>query len=538
MEELRKQVRRAQWWLAVQRFVGVLGWSLFAAFLAALVVVAIGKFWPLGVAEWIWLAAAAGLGFVVAGIWAYATARGPVDAAIELDRRFGLKERVSSTLAMSPDERDTEIGQALVADAVHRISRIDVREHFAVRPGRQLLLPLLPAALAALLVLFVAPITRQNPAQASTQSAAVKKQVKTSSESLRKRLAEKRKEADKEGLKDAQQLFQRLQQGADELAAKPPEDRKQALVKLNDLSREVEKRRDALGGAEQIQKQLNQLKDLSRGPADRFADAVARGDFKKAMQELDQLKTDLAAGKLDAQQRQELAKQLEEMKQKLQQLADAQRKAQEDLKRQIDQARQAGQDQQADKLQEQLNQLRQQMPQMEQLQDLAQKLGQCSKCLEDGKLQDAGEMLGQLQQGLGDLQEQLQELEMLDEAMDQLAQAREQMNCQNCGGMGCEECLGPPGFGLGKGRGQGDRPEAETDSSFYDTKPPLKVGRGTAFVVGEVDGPNLKGDVQQEIQEQVQAARQEEVDPLTGQQMPRKHRQHAREYFDSFREGK
>ncbi|NUQ65228.1 MAG: hypothetical protein HUU20_22405 [Pirellulales bacterium] len=538
MEELRKQVRRTQRWLALQRFVGVVGWSLSITFVLALVIIGVGKFRPLGVDDWIWIVAAVGLGSVAAAAWTFATRRGAVDAAIELDRRFGLKERVSSTLAMSPEERQTQIGQALVADAVRRVSRIDVQEHFGIRPGRHLLLPLVPATVAVLAALFVSPMARQNPAQAGTQSEAVKKQVKTSSESLRKKLAEKRKEAEKEGLKDAQQLFQRLQQGADELATKAPADRKQALVKLNDLARELEKRRDSLGGADEIQKQLNRLKSVSRGPADRFLDAVTRGDFKKAMQELEQLKADVASGKLSDQQRAELARQMEEMKQKLEQLADAARKTEEDLEKQIEQARQMGQNQEVDKLQEQLDRLRQQLPQMDQIQELAQKLGQCSQCLKDGQFQNAGEMLNQLQQGLGDLEERLQELEMLDEAMNQLAQAREQMNCPNCGGLGCEQCEGRPGFGMGKGRGQGDRPEAETDSNFYDTKPPLKTGPGAAFVVGEVNGPNLKGDVRQEIQEQIQAARQQETDPLTGQQMPRKHRQHAKEYFDSFREGK
>ncbi len=537
MEEIRKQIRRTQRWLALQRFVGVIGWTLSIALVAALIGIGIGKIWPVGVADWVWLAGAAGLGGLSAVGWTIATRRPAVDAAIELDRRFGLKERVSSTLALSVEQRETEIGQALVADAVRRVSRIDVREQFGVRPGRQLLLPLLPLAAAISVILFVSPMARQNPAQANTQGDAVKKQIKTSSETLRKKLSEKRKRAEREGLQDAQQLFQRLQQGADELAGKAPSDRKQALVKLNDLSRELEKRRQALGGGDEIQKHFGQLRNISRGPADRFLDAVSRGDFKKAMRELDQLQSDLASGKLSEKQRLELAKQMEEMKKKLEQLADAARKAEEDLQKQIEQARQIGQHEQADELQKQLDRLREQLPQLEQVADLAQKLGQCSQCLKDGQLANAGEMLSQLQQGLGELQEQLEELEMLDEAMDQLAQAREQMNCQNCGGMGCLECE-KPGFGLGRGRGQGDRPEAETDSNFYDTKPPLKVGPGAALVVGEVDGPNRKGDVRQAIEAQVESARQQEADPLTGQQMPRKHRQHAKEYFDRFREGK
>ena len=49
------------------------------------------------------------------------------------------------------------------------------------------------------------------------------------------------------------------------------------------------------------------------------------------------------------------------------------------------------------------------------------------------------------------------------------------------------------------------------------------------------DGPNVKGDVQQQIHEQVEAAKHGTTDPLTGRHMPRKHGEHAKEYFDGLR---
>jgi hypothetical protein len=199
--------------------------------------------------------------------------------------------------------------------------------------------------------------------------------------------------------------------------------------------------------------------------------------------------------------------------------------------------RQAGRLAEADQLEEQLNRLLEKAPQMEQLEQLADQLGRCSKCLRDGQMQEAGDALEKLQAGMENLQEQLEELELIDEAMDQLAQTREQMNCPFCGGAGCENCQGPPGQGLGAGRGQGARPEAETDSSFYDSQVRQKIGRGTAVVTDLVDGPNVKGDAEEAIQQQFDSARRGSTDPLTGRRMPRKHRQHARQYFDRFREG-
>jgi tetratricopeptide (TPR) repeat protein len=558
VEQLTRQVRRAQRWLGVQRFFGVLGWCLFVTLLVAVAIIAVDKYRPLGLGPWIqyagagvgfepfepwvvellkagtWAVAALGLGILAAVVLAVVRGRGPIDAAIEIDRRFQLKERVSSTLAMSADERRTALGQALTDDAVRHVGRIDVGEHFGVFPGRQMLLPLIPAALAILVALLPRPAAVDNPANA----AAVKKQVQESSETLLRTLVEQRKKAQELGLKDAQNRFHRLEEATEDLADQTQGDRKQALVKLNDLARQLERRRQDLGGAEAIQKQLEQLKNIARGPEDKLLEAIGRGDFKKAINELEALKEKLADGKLTDKERENLAKQLGAMKDKLQKLVDAHREAQDDLQKNIDQLRQGGQFNEADKLQEQLDKLRSQLPEMDQLEDLADKLGQCGQCLKQGQLQDAGDMLNDLQGDLEGLREQLQELEMLDEAMDGLAQSREQMTCPHCGGLGCGACQGDrPGEGLGAGRGKGDRPEQEEDVSFYDTQAAVKIGPGAGYVVGEADGPNVRGKFQEQIQEQVESARRQSADPLTGQQIPRKHRQHAREYFNRLREG-
>jgi hypothetical protein len=92
-------------------------------------------------------------------------------------------------------------------------------------------------------------------------------------------------------------------------------------------------------------------------------------------------------------------------------------------------------------------------------------------------------------------------------------------------------------MGLGKGRGKGDRPEEENDVAFIETKPPMKTDRGSASIVGEVEGPNYKGDVQQEMKAQLQSLDQQSADPLSAQQMSRKQKAHAQQYFDLIRDG-
>lgn len=543
MDELQKQVRKVQWRLAWQRFLGALGWWCAAMLVVALGTVLADKIWPMVVPVWVWPAAAMGLGVLGAGVWAVVRSRGPLDAAIEIDHRFGLKERVSSALALAPEERATEMGQAVIADARRRVERLEVSEQFRVAPPRQLLLPLLPGVAVALVVFLVPSWVAEQKAQATPTAAQARERVRKPAEDLKRQLAQRRKEAEKQGLQDAELLFKKLEEGTRELE-RSDGDRKQALVKLNDLTRQVQEERNKVGGAEQVKQQLEQFKNLDRGPAEQFAKALGEGDFKQAMQELDKLKQQLAAGEMKQEDQQKLAQQMEKMQQKLQEMLDAQKKAQEELQKQLDQAKAAGDSQRAQQVQQQLDKLKQQAPQRQKMQQMCDKMGQCANCMRNGQGQAAAQALGEMQGELGDLQEQLEQIEMLDEAMEQLCQAKDQMNCPQCGGKGCNACMGKgdgkgkkPGMGLGRGRGQGDRPEAETDSQFYDSQVRQKLDRGSASVVDLVHGPNVRGDVEQEIQVQVEASRTSDVDPLTDQRLPQEHRKHAQEYFDRFREG-
>lgn len=539
MDTLIKQIRRAQRRLALQRFLTALGWCWSGSLVLAIALIVAGKLRWLEVEPWIWGVVALAGGLLAAAGWAILTARTRIDAAIEIDSRFGLKERISSALAISPEELDSEAGRALVDDAVRRAHRIDIDERFRIEPPRQLLLPLLPGLIAVLLVLLVQPAALDNPAQAKTDPTAVKRGVKKVGKALAQKLERQRKRAREHGLKDAEQLFAKLEQQTKELE-KPSGDRTKPLIKLHDLAKELEKHRQKLGSSEDMKKRLRQLKKFAQGPAERFAKAMGRGDFRQAMKELEKLQQDLDSGKLSDQQKEQLAKQLNAMKDELQKLADAHKAMQQDLQKQLDKARKAGNQAEADELEAALDKLRQQGPQMDRLKDLADKLGQCSQCMKNGQGKDAAARLQQVRDELKKFQDQLQEMEMVDQALDDLdkmrAQLNDQLNCPKCGGAGCGECQGAkPGQGLGRGRGRGARPEEKTDYATRDSHAPQKVGRGSATVVDMVDGPNIKGKVRQEIKEEFEAAERAESDPVTSQRLPRKHRQQVQQYFDRVR---
>jgi hypothetical protein len=529
IEQLRKQVRRARRRMAVQRFAGLVGWTCFATLVIAAVLVTVDKYRPLGVEAWQWLAGAVGLGVVGAAIWTWWTRNGELEAAVEIDRRFGLRERVSSWLALSPDEQASPAGQALLHDALRRLERIEVREQFGVRLSRGVLLPFGPALAAVLVSMFLNPAS---PDAVASQTAQESREIKKSAKQLQDKLAERKKLAREQGLKDAEDLLQKLEQGSKDLQ-KGELDQKKALVKLNDLAQELQERRQQLGSGESLQKQLEQLKDLNKGPAEKLAEALQKGDFAKAQNELQQLQQKLAQGKLDPAQKAALAKQLEQMQAKLGELAQAQQKAEAELKRQIAEKRAAGKAAEADELERQLAEIQKQGQQAQRAQKLAEKMGQCAKCLAEGQGDKAAQALADLQADLQGMQRELDERKMLDDAEQQLAQCKNGM----CQGLGKGDKPGRGDFAKGEGRGAGKRDEQKTDTSARDSRVRQQVTPGASIVTDSAEGPNQKGQVAAEIQAQFEAAAAAPSDPLSGQQLPRSYRDHARGYFDALRDG-
>jgi len=387
VEEIKRQVGRARRRLVLEQFFRVFGWSLFTTLLLASIGLAIPRIWVVHVDHQLWdlswIVGGIGVGLVMAAIWTFVIRRSRLDAAIELDRRFGLKERVSSTLALTSDELGSDIGKALMIDAVRRVERIDVREQFKVSPTWRIILPLAPAIAVIVLVLLPNAATKQ--AEATTQPAAeIKKQIKTATQKLQEKLRESQKKAEEMGLKDTD-VLKEVNKELDKLANKETADRKDALLKINDLAKDIEKRKQELGGADKMRKELDKLKDIAKGPADKMADALKEGDFGKAQEELKKLNEELKTGKLSKEDQEKLAKQLDQMKEKMQQAMQDQKEARERLQQQIEQKLAEGNIGEAAKMQQQLDKLNENAKeQQEMMQQLADKFGLAAKALQEG----------------------------------------------------------------------------------------------------------------------------------------------------------
>lgn len=553
MEKIKHQVAIARRRMVTGKFVTVVTWSMFAVLLIAAIGLAIPKIWVLNVDPvawmWSWIGGALGLGLVIAIAWTYVVRNNAVEAAIEIDRRFHLKERVSSALSLAPDEAESKVGQALVQDAVRRVERIDVRENFPIPMSLRSLLPLIPAAAIFLLCSGLIPdATPKQDAQAATSAALEKKRVEKSTKKLNNNLADVEKKAEEKGLEETAALLKDVRSGIDELANKADADRKKAMVKINNLAKDVKERREQLGGAEKMREQLNGLKNMQQGPADKMAQAMKEGDFQKALNELKDLQKKLENNKLTDEEKQQLTKQLDQLKNKLEQMVDAHQQAKTDLEKAIEDRTKAGDLDGAGKLQRQLDQLNSMNDQMSQMQQMASSLSQCSQCLSKGDTQTAASQMNELAQQLQDMQDQLDELETLSEAMDEIAMCKDMMNCGMCNGEGCEGCMGQwgqgsgmgeqPGMGLGEGKGMGARPEEATDTNFYESQVRGKVKAGEAIRTGSAVGPNRSGRSFEDVKEQITSELSEDAEPLVDVRLPRKERDHAKEYFQRYNAGK
>jgi len=549
MDQIKLQVTRARRRLVLQQFLRVIGWSLFTALLVAAIGLGVPKIWILPVQQnvwmWSWIGGAIGLGLLVAILTTCLRRRGMLEAAIEIDKRFGLKERVSSSLSLAPQEVETEVGRALVDDAIRKVTEIDVRDKFSVRAPWTVALPLVPAICVFVLAMFVPDAVKNTTSQASaaTKPDVVKKQT----DKLREQLQKKRQELKEKGLTEADDLLKQLEKGIDELRNKDNPDKKKTLIQINDLAKVIQEKRQKLAGSDEMRKQMEQLKDIQKGPADEIAQAMKEGNFDKAVEEIQKLQDKVKKGELSEQEKKDLMNQLNELQKKLEGAKQAYDETKKQLEEQIKEKVKSGDLAGANELQKQLDALNKMAPQMNQMQQMAQQLSDASQALEQGDSAQAAQKLGELADNLKQMESQLEQLESLEEMLDQLSDAKEGMGendmpsdsalSQMSDGQSQSQMDGMPGRGLNEGKGFGERPEQEGDTASYDSQSDGKIQKGKAVITGTVDGPNNKGETREDVQAAIEATMTEKADPLTDAQLPRDQKDHAREYFHKLNGG-
>ncbi len=545
VREFDKPIGRVWRRLRLQRFVTALVWCLVACLGIAAVIMAVEKLSPWSLpGSWWWpLAGAAGLATVVAAGIALFTGPSRVDAAVAIDHAFDLNERLSTALTLPNDLKETAAGRALMADAIRHVENLDIGSKFGLRRPRLAWIPIVPAVLAvAMAYLPEGLIPRAGASGKGTQKPLDKKVVTNQLKTLGKAFQEKRKTLEKVEATETGQLMAKIEDVFDKMAKSPPTDQEKALVEMNKLSDAVKERQRQLGSAEQVNRQLEQLKDMSDGPADEFAKDLAKGDFQKAASDLKTLQEKMASGKLTEPEKQALQRQLSEMKQQLEKMASL-----EQRRKQLQEAMEKGAISK-EQYQQQMAKLDEQAKDLQALKQLAQQLGEASQQMASGDMKKAADALGASQDQLQEMARQVQELETLDQALADLQDAKNGMagdgmnqlgqQLEGMNGLGMEGSRPGNGFGLGRGRGQGDRPEAPDNVASYQTRVRQQIGKGKAVVGGFADPTNqIKGESVLEIQETIATAAGTAAEALTEQKIPKSVEKHVLDYFDKVRKG-
>jgi len=391
------------------------------------------------------LAALFGVGTLAGLIRAWALRPSPIRAALEVDARYQLKERVVTGFLLSPEEADTPAGRALLADVNQRVQPLRLGDQFPVRlPATTWLVPVAGLVVALLLLVY-----RPQPAVAvpptDDRPLAVDDRLKAQIEEKKKELL-KKKDPEK-GRDKASPELQKIREQAAEIARRDVETREQArdaLQQIGEAEEQIQKRQDELNRKEEaFQKQMEAIaekeekanperlkkKSPKENPAADLDKAVKQGDFDQARDEADRLfrKVDPDEARQRDQREADLARQEGELQRELDR-PDLTPEEKEKLKEALDKLKQEKQDLADQKMTD------------EQRKELQKALGEMAKDLK--ALADEQEKKDQeLAKQQKDLEEKLakaqspEEKEQLQKQLDQVKQQRRE--CLD--GEGCKD---------------------------------------------------------------------------------------------------
>ena len=601
MEVIQKQVLRALRRLFFHSWLFWLNWALLACFSICFAGLLIPKIWHMDwepsvqrdrwTRGW-WIGAA--ITALIAATWiAWIRRPSALQAAVEIDQRYRLRERCASALSIDENQRHSPIGQALLQDAQKQVDRIDLRDHFPVRPAPQWAWIVLP--LVACIALAWVPDAQPSANQALASSTVKEStKVKNATEPILKAIQKKLQEAEEQEDLAAIEEYKRIEEQIKKLQSKVDLDAKEAIADLNEIKKELLEKKEALGDAAQMKKALESLKDLDKGPAENMAKALQEGDFEEAKNEMEKIVDALNSGKLEPEQAKQLEKQLEQMKDALEQARQKREELIQEAKNELSNAEREGNVEKTASLRKKLEKLQEGERMNQAMDKLQDQLEKAQEAMKSGDNQAASEAMQEIQDQLQELSEDQQAADELEQMMEELEDAKQSSKCEECDGEGCEECKnggnknggkkqgdkagnkggkkgqgntesdqesdgdkakakgkgkgkgkgqgkneeGDPGEGEGEGKGSGDRDEKEAGFKEYDAQVRDKMRKGEMLPGQKVGGKNRKGITREEVREAIKSAKPDDPDAIENIELPKAQRDQLREYFDSLRGGK
>lgn len=489
MELVEQVARRAARRLGWDRANRTLGRVLIGLFAFACLAVLAEKLLFIGTPIVCVVVAAAG---AAAGLVAWFAVRNwptAEQAAVEIDGRLRLAERISSALAVS--QENTPMARAVVADGRAYARAVPMTDAFPLRLHREFWfvfgLAALAIALLGLMPQYDLLARREKQALARKETEAVRREAVR----MQRRVARLRKRISKPISPRVEKHLERIEKVIGRME-KGKLTRAEALAKLSELGKSLKQARKGIED-KKIEFSPAAYKDklsLTRG----LAEALAKKEFGDAAGELAALVRKAAAGKLSRQE-------MEKLNRELQKLAQSLRGAK----------------------------------------DLSAALQECAASLSEADMAKLNAALAKAEFELDQLARMQEELAALRAcaglckgAGDGLCNrivVSDKTGIYNTGdGRGAGPGMGGPGIGAG-----GIAPIQPEDVAFSPGK--LRGQMRPGRVVGSffADGRNLKGEAKAAYASEVEAAGAEAAQALQTEQIPHAYESYVRDYFHSMK---
>ncbi len=397
---VERQVKRVRRRLFTQTLLDCLAWCWVGALTLTAVWFLLQPLVLSDLEEWVrWavLGGAIAVGTLLALELARRLVPSRTEAALALDHRFNLRERVTTSLSLTPAEQHSPAACALLADVTRRIAGLDVPARFPLQLSWPVALIPACAGVLALIAFLYEPGSSAGQGTAQVREKTTNsKEIEAAEDKLKKALATLPKDlAKSEKLKE-------LEKDLEKLMKQPldPNDKQQVRERLQALQPFEEKMKDRLAGLKAKKDKAQQIKDALKnletakaegqpkdGPGKDLKDALAKGQMDKAADEVERLRKKLEDPKLGEKERQQLEKDLQDLENRLKRLADLQ-----DLKDQLQKALEKG-ELAREEFDQRMQELADAAGDLQDLQDLAEALGECLNCLKKGDKLGAGKAL-------------------------------------------------------------------------------------------------------------------------------------------------
>jgi hypothetical protein len=548
---VEQQVRRVARRLFVQIFLDRLAWCWAGALaLSAVWLLAQPLLLP-ALESWLGWAVTGGLAVLAAALAAGLACRAApsrLSAALALDERFGLRERVTTALSLPPGQDDSSAAQALRDDANRRVAGLDVPGRFPVRLSRSAaLVPLGLAALAAV-AFFYDPGHGDASATRETQ-----KQAAADAKEADQKLADLKKKLTQDWPKDQPKAaeLKELDKLLDKLLSQPvePKDKEKLRERIKQLRPVEEKLKqritDLKGKADRAAQVKEALKDLQapdpkapkEGMGKELRDALKKGDFQKAAEEVERLRKKMDKGQMKPEEKAQLEKEMRDLERQLQRLG-AQQELRDRLKEALDKGELA-----REQFEQEMEKLDEMAGDLQDLKDLAGQLGEAMKAMKAGDKLGAGKKLKALAGKLARLDADGKELKGLEENAKALQEAEQAMLLMMMGKQGQGQRPGQDqkdAKAKGNGKAGGGPPGRERGitkkgpAEFEDGRQKVAPDeKGRLRVTGFRRGGTFAKIPEREVGQVFRRARQEAPAAIDRQRVPPDAAEMLKGYFEN-----